>query len=164
MCHRLLRAPPARPPRPARLPLQIGVTLVVVEITRKNKEDAAKKEKEAAEKLETKELHERHLATERVGGPAAGRGWAGGCGWVGRWSVGGGWRVIECVGMGPGLARWPDLPALPLPHPCPARAGLQEAREQMRTLSRQLHQFDERLQYMEQAMGRKRSWLPLFGR
>jgi hypothetical protein len=33
----------------------------------------------------------------------------------------------------------------------------------MRTLAKQLHQFDERLQYMEQAMGRKRSWLPLFG-
>ena len=47
--------------------------------------------------------------------------------------------------------------------PRPAHVCLQEIREQMRTLAKQLHQFDERLQYMEQAMGRKRSWLPLFG-
>lgn len=81
----------------------MGVVLVVVELNRKNKDDIVKKEKEAAEKQEIKELHERHLSTEK------------------------------------------------------------EIREQMRTLAKQLHQFDERLQYMEQAMGRKRSWLPLFG-
>ncbi|KAL4425339.1 hypothetical protein ABPG75_009355 [Micractinium tetrahymenae] len=43
----------------------MGVALVAVEINRKNKEDAAKKEKEAAEKQAIRELHERHLSAEK---------------------------------------------------------------------------------------------------
>lgn len=45
----------------------MGVALVVVELNRKNNEDAAKKEKELAEKEQIRELHERHLQTEKVG-------------------------------------------------------------------------------------------------
>lgn len=64
----------------ARLPAQMGVALVVVELNRKNKEDAAKKVKEAAEKQANRELHERHLSTEKVGraGGAGLRGWGAG--------------------------------------------------------------------------------------
>ena len=39
----------------------------------------------------------------------------------------------------------------------------QELREQLRTLSKQLHCLDERLQFMEQRMGRRSSWLPSWG-
>jgi bacterioferritin-associated ferredoxin len=46
----------------------MGVALLVVELNRKNKEDSAKKEKEIAEKEQIKDLHERHLQTEKVGG------------------------------------------------------------------------------------------------
>ena len=46
----------------------MGVALLVVELNRKNKEDAAKKEKDLAEKQQIKELHERHLQTEKVWG------------------------------------------------------------------------------------------------
>ena len=76
------------------------------------------------------------------------------------------WGLDSCVAPArachPSLLGLADLPALPC-SPRPAHVCLQEIREQMRTLAKQLHQFDERLQYMEQAMGRKRSWLPLFG-
>ena len=101
-------------------------------------------------------------------------------GWVGG-RVGGVWvggLVVHGLVVGVGLGQlcgpspflspkpaWlgrPPCPALPC-SPRPAHVCLQEIREQMRTLAKQLHQFDERLQYMEQAMGRKRSWLPLFG-
>lgn len=81
----------------------MGVALLVVELNRKNKEDAAKKEKEVQEKEQIRELHERHLHTEK------------------------------------------------------------ELREQLRTLSKQLHCLDERLQFMEQRMGRRSSWLPSWG-
>jgi len=73
--------PGAPPPQPASLSpclalpwacSQIGVGVVVAELQRKNKEDSAKKEKEAAEKQAIKELHERHLATETVRGCAVG--------------------------------------------------------------------------------------------
>jgi hypothetical protein len=46
----------------------VGVAVVVVELQRKNKEDAEKKVKERAEKQEIRELHERHLQTEKVHG------------------------------------------------------------------------------------------------
>lgn len=51
---------------PPRHCLQMGVALLVVELNRKNKEDAAKKEKEVQEKEQIRELHERHLHTEKV--------------------------------------------------------------------------------------------------
>ena len=41
--------------------------------------------------------------------------------------------------------------------------ALQNLRAELRTVSKQLHGLDERLQFMEQQLGRKRSWLPLFG-
>ena len=47
---------------------QMGVALVVVELNRKNKEDAAKKEKEAAERQAIRDLHVRHLSAVKVGG------------------------------------------------------------------------------------------------
>ncbi len=50
-------------------PPQMGIALLVVELDRKNKEDAAKKEKEQEEKEQIRELHERHLHTEKVGWP-----------------------------------------------------------------------------------------------
>lgn len=53
---------------------QMGVALVVVELNRKNKEDAAKKEKEAAERQAIRDLHERHLSAEKVGGRVYGVG------------------------------------------------------------------------------------------
>lgn len=81
----------------------MGVVLLGVELHRKNKEDAVKKEKEAAERQAIRDLHERHLRAEK------------------------------------------DL------------------REELRTIAKQLHGVDERLQFMEQQMGRRRSWLPLFG-
>ena len=40
---------------------------------------------------------------------------------------------------------------------------MQELREQLRTLSKQLHRLDERLQYMEGKMGRRSGWLPSWG-
>ena len=46
--------------------MQMGVVLVAVELLRKNKEDTAKKEKEAADKEKVKQLHERHLQAEKV--------------------------------------------------------------------------------------------------
>ena len=53
----------------------MGIVLLGVELQRKNKEDAAKKEKEAAEKAAIKDLHERHLKAEKVQGRGgAGRG------------------------------------------------------------------------------------------
>ena len=42
-------------------------------------------------------------------------------------------------------------------------APMQELREQLRTLSKQLHRMDERLEYMEQKLGRRSSWLPSWG-
>ena len=51
---------------PPRHCLQMGVALLVVELNRKNKEDAAKKEKDLQEKEQIRELHERHLHTEKV--------------------------------------------------------------------------------------------------
>jgi hypothetical protein len=145
----------------------MGVVLVVVELNRKNKDDIVKKEKEAAEKQEIKELHDRHLSTEKVGLPPGSNGWV--VEWVGRrpsdgWLDGGcgAWPVARPEPLPVTQVCPADVPALLSP-PCPARVCLQEIREQMRTLAKQLHQVDERLQYMEQAMGRKRSWLPLFG-
>ena len=44
----------------------MGVVLVVVEIQRKNKEDGEKQAKAAAEKQAIKELHEQHVAADKV--------------------------------------------------------------------------------------------------
>lgn len=38
-----------------------------------------------------------------------------------------------------------------------------ELRDQMASLGQQLSRMDQRLAFMEQQMGRKRGWLPLFG-
>lgn len=51
----------------------MGVALLMVELNRKNKEDAAKKEKEQEEKQQIRDLHERHLATEKARAAAGGR-------------------------------------------------------------------------------------------
>ena len=64
--------PPARPSRPPRP--QVGIGVVGAELYRKNQEDLVKKEKEAAEKEAMRDLHERHLAAERV---RVGAAWAG---------------------------------------------------------------------------------------
>lgn len=64
--------------------VQMGVALVVVELNRKNKEDTAKKEKEAAEKQAIRELHERHLSTETVS-RRTGEGGPGNCCWPAAW-------------------------------------------------------------------------------
>lgn len=45
---------------------QMGVVLLGVELHRKNKEDAVKKEKEAAERQAIRDLHERHLRAEKA--------------------------------------------------------------------------------------------------
>lgn len=66
--------PPCDPPAPTTTPTpirhhrhrQMGIILVGVELHRKNQEDGAKKAKEAAEKEAIRDLHERHLAAERV--------------------------------------------------------------------------------------------------
>ncbi|EFN57171.1 hypothetical protein CHLNCDRAFT_143552 [Chlorella variabilis] len=87
----------------------MGVVLLGVELHRKNKEDAVKKEKEAAERQAIRDLHERHLRAEK------------------------------------------------------ASCCMEDLREELRTIAKQLHGVDERLQFMEQQMGRRRSWLPLFG-
>ncbi|KAL4446665.1 hypothetical protein ABPG77_007909 [Micractinium sp. CCAP 211/92] len=84
----------------------MGVALVVVELNRKNKEDAAKKVKEAAEKQANRELHERHLSTEKE-----------------------------------------------------LREQLQRVGQQLERLEQQL---DARLAFMEENLGRRRSWLPLW--
>lgn len=53
------------------------------------------------------------------------------------------------------------LPRSPLTLPvCVHLCYSQELREQLRTLSKQLHRMDERLQFMEDKMGRRTSWLP----
>ncbi|KAL4854528.1 OPA3-like protein [Chlorella vulgaris] len=44
----------------------MGVALVAVELQRKNKEDAAKKAKDAADKQAIRDLHERHLQAEKA--------------------------------------------------------------------------------------------------
>lgn len=41
----------------------------------------------------------------------------------------------------------------------PPNHAPQILREEVRTLSGQLHRLDERLQFMEQKMGQRRSWL-----
>ncbi|KAI3434916.1 hypothetical protein D9Q98_002970 [Chlorella vulgaris] len=43
----------------------MGVALVAVELQRKNKEDSAKKAKDAADKQAIRDLHERHLQAEK---------------------------------------------------------------------------------------------------
>ncbi|PSC76876.1 optic atrophy 3-like protein [Micractinium conductrix] len=42
-------------------------------------------------------------------------------------------------------------------------AADKQLKEELATLGRHLQQMDERLAFMEQQMGRRRSWLPLFG-
>lgn len=136
----------------------MGVVLLVVELSRKNKEDEAKKAKEAEEKAMIRDLHERHLAAEKVGGRALG-------GWGGRAAGGGHQAGAAAVAPGAlGCTRQVHVSCVATA-PCrlpPAAAAPQELREQLRTLGRQLHSADERLKFMEEKMGR-RSWLPLFG-
>jgi hypothetical protein len=133
----------------------MGVALVAVELQRKNKEDSAKKAKDAADKQAIRDLHERHLQAEKAssicdlscpvcssGGQALRN--------VTRLLL---WRT-DCMGLG--------LPA--------ACCCLQDLRAELRTMSGQLHGLDERLlgmdarlQFMEEQMGRRRGWLPSFG-
>jgi hypothetical protein len=149
----------------------MGVVLLLVELNRKNKEDVEKKEKERSEKAAIRDLHERHLRAEKVSlhlKPLA--------------------AAAKLRRRALGMHAAAASATEPVAHPPSARAGRrhehgrtwlalpvpvatcplgptaqQDLREELRTVSRQLHSLDEKLQFMEQQLGRRRSWLPLWG-
>ena len=131
------------PPTPTRPPKQTGVGLVLLEMNRKSKEDAAKRVKEERNREQITALHNQHLRAEQARAQKeGGRGGRGGTPPRGR-------------GMPFSPTAAPRSPAThpPPTHPPTTRpTHAQELREQMRSLTSSVDGIAQRLASLEQRL------------